>query len=298
VSSGTGRAASATSTADVTAAGSPAIVLTAATTPSASGGTGSGQSSKPATPQQLAVDQASIDSAQASLNDAEQALAGANLVSTISGTVASVSLVVGDSVTAGSTTTPAQVVIIGTGSSYDLTTDVPVADIGKVAVGQRAVVTPDATNSVVSGRVSSVGVLATTGTSSTTYPVTVSLNAAGLGQLSGADADVAIVTQTSVGVMTVPSSAVRTEGTIHLVTVLKNGSTPTPVRVTLGTVGDVLTQVTSGLTKGESVSLATLDEPLPSTSTDSTRVGLGGLTGGRSLGGFGGAGFSGGRFGG
>jgi multidrug efflux pump subunit AcrA (membrane-fusion protein) len=302
VSSGTAKVqpTSASTTADVTG-GTPRIVLTAATTPSGTAGTGGAQSSKAATPQQLAVDQASIDTAQASLDDAEQALAGANLVSTISGTVASVSLVDGQSVTAGSTTTPAQVVIVGAGSSYDLTTDVPVADIARVAVGQRAEVTPDATNSVVTGHVSSVGVLATTGTSSTTYPVTISLSADGLGQLSGADADVEIVTQTSVGVMAVPSSAVRTEGTIHLVTVLKNGTTPTPVRVTLGTVGDVLTQVTSGLTKGESVSLATLDEPLPSTSTDTTRSGLGGLTGTRSFGGgagFGGGGFGGGGFGG
>ena len=53
--------------------------------------------------------------------------------------------------TAGSSSTPAQIVIIGSGSSYDLTTNVPVADIGKVAVGQQAVVTPDATNSVVHG---------------------------------------------------------------------------------------------------------------------------------------------------
>ncbi len=74
------------------------------------------------------------------------------------------------------------------------------------------------------------------------------------------------------------------------------------MRVTLGTVGDVLTQVTSGLTKGESVSLASLDEPLPSTSTDTTRAGLGGLTGGRFSGLTGGGltagGFTGGRFGG
>jgi HlyD family secretion protein len=297
-SSGTGRvgAASTTTTADVTGDGSGEIVLTSATTPS---GTGGGQSSKQATPEQLAVDQASIDTAQASLDDAEQALDGANLVSTISGTVASVSLAVGGSVTAGSSSTPAQVVIVGGGSSYDLTTTVPVADIGKVAVGQQALVTPDATNSVVTGRVSSIGVLATAETSSTTYPVTVSLNAADLGQLSGAAADVEIVTQKSVGVMTIPSSAVRTVGTTHLVTVVKNGSTLTPVRVTLGTVGDVLTQVTSGLTKGESVSLASLDEPLPTTSTDTTRSGLGGLTGGRfSGGGFSGGGFSGAGFGG
>ena len=75
----------------------------------------SGQSSKKATPQQLAVDQASIDTAQANLTDAQQALGGANLVSTISGTVASVSLAAGDSVTAGSSSTTAEIVVIGNG---------------------------------------------------------------------------------------------------------------------------------------------------------------------------------------
>ena len=248
-----------------------------------------------ATPQQLAVDQASIDTAAANLADAQQALSGVNLVSTISGTVASVSLGVGDSVTAGSSSDPAQIVVIGTGTSYDVSTDVSVADIGDVAVGQQVQVTPDATNTVVNGQVSSIGVLATSGSTTTTYPVTISLESPGLGQLSGADANLSIIVKRSVDVTTVPSSAVRTVGSTHLVTVV-DGNTAKSVRVTLGTVGDVLTQVTSGVSSGQSVALADLNEPLPSTSTATTRTGFG--AGGLGAGGFGGGGFGGGGFGG
>ncbi len=235
-----------------------------------------GVSTRKATPQQVAVDQAAVDTAQAKLTDTQEAVAGANLVSTIAGTVASVSIAAGDAVTAGSTTGTAQIVVIGSGSSYQVNTAVPVAEIAKVAVGQQALVTPDSTTSAIDARVSAVGEVATTGSTSTTYPVTLTLDSPDLGGLSGVDCDVRIVTQRAVDVTTVPSSAVRTVGTIHLVTVVKNG-TATPVRVTLGTVGDVLTQVRTGVSKGQAVSLADLNEPLPSTSSTTTRFGAGGL---------------------
>ncbi len=217
--------------------------------------------------------------------------------------MASVSIAEGDSVTAGSGSSAPQIVVIGKGSTYDLTTDVAVADIGRVAVGQQALVTPDSTNAVVRGQVSTIGAVANSG--STSYPVTVTLDSPDLGQLSGVDGDVRIITQRAVNVTTVPTSAVRSVGTFHLVTAMKDG-TPTPVRVTLGTVGDILTQVTSGVTRGQVVSLASLDEPLPSTSSTTSRFGGAGSLGGRPDGagfgggfgaGLGGGGFS-GRFGG
>jgi multidrug efflux pump subunit AcrA (membrane-fusion protein) len=251
----------------------------------------------------LALDQATIDTADANLTDAQQALDGVNLVTPIAGTVASVSLTEGQSVTAGSGSASPQVVVIGSGRSYDVSTDVAVADIGKVAVGQQATVTPDATNTPIIGHVTAIGVVAS-GTT-TTYPVTIALDAPGLGQLSGDQANVAIVVETAARVTTVPSSAVRTIGTVHLVTVV-DGSTAKTVRVTLGTVGDLLTQVTSGVTVGQEVALADLATPLPTASSTTTRGGFGaGLAGGAAGAGFGGGfggagagGFGGGRFGG
>ncbi len=79
----------------------------------------------------------------------------------------------------------------------------PVASVGEVAVGQQVLITPDSTNTVLNGQVESIGILASSGSTSTTYPVTISLQSSDLGQLSGADANVAIIVKRSVGVTTV-----------------------------------------------------------------------------------------------
>jgi multidrug efflux pump subunit AcrA (membrane-fusion protein) len=238
-------------------------------------GSGSTSTAKVVTSQKLALDQASIDVAQAGLDNAQRALGDAILVSTISGTVGSVTFTPGESVTAGSTTSTPQVVVIGSGSTYQATTTVPVAKIGQVAVGQQVLVTPDSTGSQLNGTVTAIGVLATSGSTSTTYPVIVTLEASNLGLYSGAEAQLAIITGRAVGVTTVPSSAVRTVGSAHLVTVI-DGATTKVVRVTLGTVGTLLTQVTSGVGRGQLVSLANINQPVPSSSITGTRTGFGG----------------------
>ncbi len=251
----------------------------------------------PPTASQLAVDQASIDAAQANLDGAQSALGDANLVSTISGTVASVSIAPGGSVSAASGSASPAIVVIGSGTSYQAVANVPVTHIGAVSVGQHAVVTPDSTNRGVDGTVTAIGVLGTSESTTTTYPVTVSLDSSELGQLSGAEAEVSIVTHTSPNnAITVPSSAVRTVGFRHLVTVFEPDGTTKSVVVTLGTVGDVLTQVTSGVSKGQAVVLADYGEAVPSSSTTAGRFGVGGLGGSGGLGGAGG--FGGGGLGG
>jgi hypothetical protein len=169
-------------------------------------------------------------------------------------------------------------VVIGSGASYDLSTDIGVADIGEISLGQQVDVTPDSTNQVVSGQVSAIGVVGTSGTT-TSYPVTISLDSADLGQLSGQQAEASIIVKKAAGVLTVPSSAVRTVGSIHLVTVVDDNVAKS-TRVGVGTVGAVLTQITSGLKKGQDVSLADMKEAVPSSST--TTSGFGGALGGAS----------------
>ncbi len=198
--------------------------------------------------------------------------------------MASVSIAAGDSVTSAAGSADPEIMIIGPGSSYQLVAQVPVADIAEVAVGQSASVTPDATNSLLAGTVTSIGLVPVSGSTGTTYPVTISLSSDHLGLFSGADAEATVVVARSDDVTAVPTSAVRTTGSIHLVTVVDGGTTRT-VRVALGTVGDVLTQITSGLKPGDVVALADLGRPLPTTST-----GIGGRFGGLGGGGLGGGG--------
>ncbi len=260
-------------------AGPPAGSSTASVAGSPAAGSGSSSTTaKVVTSQKLALDQATIDVAQSGLDNAQRALGAAVLVSTISGTVGSVTISPGASVTAGSAASSPQVVVIGSGSTYQATTAVPVAKIGQVAVGQQVLVTPDSTGTQLSGTVTAIGVLATSGSTSTTYPVTVTLEASNLGLYSGAEVQLAIITGKAVGVTTVPSSAVRTVGSAHLVTVL-DGATPKVVRVTLGTVGSLLTQVVSGVRRGQVVSLANIDQPVPSSSTTGNRTVFGGIGG-------------------
>ena len=266
------------------------------------GGSGSGSGSSTSasggrsvtvTPEVIALDEANVDVAQASLAAAQQAVDDANLVSPMAGTVGSVTLTTGQSVSAGSPSATPQIVVVGSGSEYEVATTVAVTDIQKVKVGQEALVTPDSSSVPITGTVTGIGVLGTSTTSTTTYPVTITLQSHDLGPFSGADSTVQIVTSRSTGVVTVPTSAVRTVGTTKVVTVVDDG-TPRTVRVTVGTVGALSTQIVSGVHVGESVSLATMADPVPSSTTTrggfSGLGGAGGFSGSGGAGGFGGAG--------
>jgi multidrug efflux pump subunit AcrA (membrane-fusion protein) len=244
---------------------------------SASGGTGSTQhggssgASSVATPQQLASDQAALDVANAEVASAQQDLSDANLLSPIAGTVASVAITPGAAVSAGSNVGPsadASIVILGPGS-FVVTANIAVANIANVLVGQKATISPDATTKTVTGTVTSIGLIAST-SSSTSYPVTLAMaDANGLQLSSGADADVNIITKAATDVATIPSSAVQTVGANHFVTEYRNGTT-SRVRITLGTVGDILTQVTSGVKPGATVVLADLNQAIPASSATTT----------------------------
>ena len=86
----------------------------------------------------------------------------------------------------------------------------------------------------------------------------------------GVSAGVSITIATVHDTLTVPTSAVHALGTLHTVTVL-SGSKAQAVQVKLGAIGAERTQITSGLSAGQQVVLANLDEPLPSNDASTTR---------------------------
>jgi multidrug efflux pump subunit AcrA (membrane-fusion protein) len=230
--------------------------------------------------EQIATDQAAIDSAQADLIDAQQALSAGQLTSPIAGTVASVGLSVGDTVSAHSTTS--DIVIIGT-HSFEVAGTLTSSQVSSVKVGFRADVAVDGTNGSFEGTVSQVGPVQAS-TSGYSYPVVVVLPASATGLFAGSTADMSIMTQHATNVLAVPTSAVQTEGTRSFVLQMSSG-TPERTVVKVGIVGGVYTQVLSGLHRGTIVVLANLSTPVPASSTTVT----GGFGGGGG-GGFGGAG--------
>jgi multidrug efflux pump subunit AcrA (membrane-fusion protein) len=238
---------------------------------SAGSGSGSAGANRPITAEQLAADQAQVDAAQANLVVAQQNAAQGTLRSPITGTVAAVGL------TVGSTAGTSGVTVIGTGNR-EVSTTVTLADVDQVAVGDVVTLAVDGVTGSLTGRVTAIGVLNTTTGTSTSYPVTVLLDPTTARVYDGLGASVSITTSVVNNVLTVPTSAVRTTGALHLVTVLKDGKTAT-ARVTVGAVGLDRTQVMSGLTEGQRLVLADLGEPLPTSGVNARRFGVGGTGG-------------------
>ncbi|KQC39607.1 HlyD family efflux transporter periplasmic adaptor subunit [Frankia sp. ACN1ag] len=270
----------------------------------------------PASPAQIAADQATVDAAQAALTQAKDELIQTTLVSPLAGTVGAVGLTVGESVQAASTASGGSgITVIGAGTSYEVETSVTDSDLAKVRVGQAASAIVDGSTTALTGKVVGIGLLPTSSlssgsssssggagaSSSVSYPVTISLNRASQRIFSGSDADVSIVIAQAANAIAVPSSALRSLGQLHTVTVVRGGKATATI-VGVGAAGTTLTQITSGLKVGDRVVLADLSTPLPSAggTTNGRGGGLGGAFGGGGLGagGLNAGGLGGGRAGG
>jgi HlyD family secretion protein len=239
-------------------------------------GSGTGSSASSDTPEQIASDQAAIDTAEAQLTEAQQSLAEANLTSPINGTIVSVGITVGDTVSANSSTEV--IVIIGT-QSFEVTGTLSSTQVPSVKVGDSAGVQIDGVDGTIDGTVSQVGPVQS-GDSGYTYPVVVALPPSANGLFTGSTANVVISTGSVTDAVAVPTSAVQSLGTRSYVETVSNGTLARKL-IKIGMIGDVYTQVLSGLKPGDTVVLADYAAPVPSSNTS-------------TLGGFGGGGFGGG----
>ena len=150
---------------------------------------------------QVDSDQAAVTSAESSLSKAQTTLTDASLTSTISGTVASVDLAVGQQVTgtgsgaparehrfgagiratgsgasgtgsSGSGSSSAQIVVVAT-NSYIVNTTVDDTEIGQIADGDQADIVPTGSTTTDYGTVASVSLIATQSSNVTTFPVVI-----------------------------------------------------------------------------------------------------------------------------
>jgi trimeric autotransporter adhesin len=212
--------------------------------------------------------QKAVDSAYADLLATQQDIARATIASPIDGTVIAVDLAVGDEVSAGSTT---QRVLVQGAGGYEATVSLALDDIADVQVGQAATLVPDGAATPIQGTVVAIAAQPDAGSSPTTYRVTVALAGDTSALRNGALGSLSIVTATATDALAVPSSAVSIVGGRHVVRVV-DGSTITETRVEVGVVGATWTQITNGLTAGQQVVIADLDEPLPSSATTASQT--------------------------
>lgn len=168
---------------------------------------------QPASAEQLSSGQAAIDAAKAQLAEAQQSHDQVELRSPIDDTVGSVTISAGQSVQ--STSGTPQIIIIGPGS-HQVTTSVSDTNVGSVHVGDAAAITPSGSSAPLPGQVVSVGLLATSGSvtssGSASYPVTIGLTSTAQQLFAGQSAAVSILLAHVSGALTVPSSAVHTSG--------------------------------------------------------------------------------------
>lgn len=203
----------------------------------------------------LTADQAAVAVARAGLASAKQGVADTRLSAPVAGTIGSVSVVRGDSVQAGST-----VATILPDAPYEVSAAFSEADAAKLKVGQPATVTFDARpDATATGTVTAVDLEPTTSTGAsavTTYQATITLDSAPQDLLQGMSASVVVTVNEATDVLWLPSAAISTAGGQSTVTVREN-NIDTVVVVQTGLAGDSGTEITSGLTQGQQVVIAT-----------------------------------------
>jgi len=248
----------------------------------------------------VAQDNAGLAQAQQAVTTAQDAVSEAALTAPTAGEVAQVNLSVGSTTTGSSSSAAAAAAsasasaaqfIVLTPGSFAVTSTVSDSVISEVAVGQNAVVTAAGSTNGLPATVTSVGVIATVSSGVATFPVTVQITGSHPSLRDGMSATVVVVVNQVVGVLTVPTSAVHTTGTASFVNVLQAGKL-TPVTVTVGSADSLRTQITSGLSVGQTVVIATVTSTIPTTGAAGAGTTRRGAAGG--FGGGGGAGIVGG----
>jgi multidrug efflux pump subunit AcrA (membrane-fusion protein) len=226
----------------------------------------SSDESSGATTSTIDSDEASVTSAESSLSTAQTNLNDASLTSTIAGTVASVSLTVGQAVSGGgggsgassaasssSSGSSAQVTVIGT-TSYVISTTVDDTQIGQIANGDQAQITPTGTTAKDFGTVASVGYIASESSDVASFPVTIDVTGDPSGLFDGATASVSIIVKQLNNITEVPTAAIlyNSNNDPYVTQVLAGGAHATKV-ITVGDAESGETQVLTGLTAGDKV---------------------------------------------
>ncbi len=255
----------------------------------------------------LASDQAAVDSAEAQLGTAAQALAASRLLAPVSGTVALVKVVPNEHVPAGATSvktavssaaassatalaaSSAQIVIVSD-NAMEVQAALSTTQVGQVKVADPATVLPAGSSTPIratvvqldlAGAESTTTAAASSTTTDVTFPVTLALQGdpSSQGLRAGMSASVAVIIAQSSNTITVPTSAVHTFGSRHFVYEVHKGK-EVVVPVGVGAMGNSLTQVTSGVKPGDRVVLANLRTPIPTSGLPTTRLAARALSGG------------------
>ncbi len=223
------------------------------------------ESNSSATSAQISAAKAQLASANAKLTSAKSDLTGATMTAPFAGVVAQVNLTVNTKVSganstatgAGTTTTvssntsaTAQVVVVDT-STWLVNSTVGMADLANLKQALAATVTPTGSSTTLPGTLTSIGIVGTTSSGSTSYPIIVTLTGNPTGLYVGGSADITIVVS-EITALTVPTAAVHQDNGQTYVIVTKDG-VQTNTNVTVGRTFGASTEITAGVSEGDEV---------------------------------------------
>lgn len=234
----------------------------------------------------VATAEANLREAQLSVKSARQEVRETTLLAPISGTIASVSGAVGETVSgessgassaasggsesssalgafggsssssSGSSESSSAFIVLSQLNRLKMEVSFSESDIGKIKVGQPATVAISSMEGTeLAGKITAVDVLPAEGSSSVVeYPATITLTQNAKGVRAGMSASAEVVVEEVKNAVTVTSEAI-TSGPSKTVTVKESGGKEVQKTVTTGLAGDETTQIVSGLKPGETVVL-------------------------------------------
>ncbi|MFN2538902.1 MAG: efflux RND transporter periplasmic adaptor subunit [Mycobacteriales bacterium] len=202
---------------------------------------------------QVASAKAQLAAARTELANAQAALASASLTAPFAGTVAAVTMAVGDVIGgqgAQGSSTPSITLI--SSDAWVVNASVGSSDLAQLKKGMQAQITPSGATQRVFGTVASIGIVADSTGTTATFPVVIAVTGSPTGLYAGGSADVSIIVKQLANVLTVPTPAVTTVDGQTVVYRLVRGKRERTV-VTLGDSYGASTVVTSGLKDGDQV---------------------------------------------
>ena len=204
-------------------------------------------------PAQKSAAYAALESAETALDQAQANLEKATLRAPMAGTILSVSVERGDTVT----TAGADLFTIADLGAFEVTADFAESDIVEIVEGQSVRLEfdalPDETREGEVTHVALQGVVDASGGSLTTYEVTVSVPDPPALLRVGMTAQVDIITAENADVVAAPVAALNVKGDQTVVNVISPGGTVAEVVVETGSQGSNFVEITSGLEGGETV---------------------------------------------
>lgn len=206
--------------------------------------------------------QNSITSAGANLTSAAIIFqqASATIVAPAGGLIQNITVVPGMSITnstttssSGSSTNSTTVASIQTPGNPVATVNIAEVDVAKVKAGQKVTLTFDSIPNVTfTGKIAGINKLGTVSSGVTNYPATIEFDSSSDQILPSMSVSASIITDVKNDVITVPSTAVQSQGGQTVVRELQNGQL-IYVPVTTGETSDTDTEIVTGVNEGDTV---------------------------------------------